>query len=111
MEEVDTVLEPGQGGPDRPAQQTVDDAPPVLDTGQDDPGDGEGPGYLGKPIEEDPVNQWRCVPTEGYGHPGVKEKIVIFNTVDHGTGYHRGQGPAPAGSQGVQSEGRRVSPL
>ena len=71
MEEVDTVLHPGQGDPDWPAEDGVDWASPLLDTGQDDPGYCQRPGYLTKPVEDHPGCQGWVFLIEGLDRKSV----------------------------------------
>lgn len=71
MKKIETVLDPGQGLPDGPAEDGVDGAAPLLDAGQDEPCDGQRPRDLGESVEHDPVHHGRVLVSTGHGHFGI----------------------------------------
>ena len=71
MQEIEAVLDPSQGLPDWPTEDGVDGAAALLDTGQDEPSDGQRPRDLSEPIEHDPVHHRRVLVSAGHSHLGV----------------------------------------
>ena len=71
MKEIEAVLDPSKRLPDWPTEDSVDGASALLDTGQDEPRNGQRPRDLSEPVEHDPVHHGRVLVSAGHSHLGV----------------------------------------
>ena len=71
MKEIEAVLDPSKRLPDWPTEDSVDGASALLDTGQDEPRNGQRPRDLSESVEHDPVHHGRVLVSAGHSHLGV----------------------------------------